>query len=545
MTIPGLGLLGQGRGGLVSAPHALAAEAGAAILRQGGNAIEAGIAVGSTLAVVYPHMNGLGGDAFWLISDGDAHSVRGLAAAGPAGRHYSLELFRKRGLQNIPFRGGLSAMTVPGTVAGWGAAHAFSQKNWHGQQKWANLLESAYIHAACGFPLSPNQSNTLTRFAPVLLEQAGFARQYLPAGIVPQPGTHWSQHTLARTLGILAEQGAEAFYRGALSGQMIKGLRAAGSMLTDADLRAFKVRWVEPLRIPFGKGEAINLPPPTQGVASLMILSLLDRMRLSMDDHLGAELIHHSVEITKRVFQFRDQLITDPLFHQVDCAALLNDGFLDALALQVKPRMAMPCPDIGLAKGDTVWFGVVDAQGRMVSVIQSLYHEFGTGVVAGDTGVLWNNRGCAFTLEAGHVNSLEPGKRPFHTLNPAMYAERGRVQMAYGTMGGDGQPQTQAAIIMRAKYYGLALDEAIASPRWLYGRTWGNASAGLRLESRYSTNVFADLQRWGHQVTWVPNYSDLMGHAGIVAWQDSGLGITTALGAADPRSDGGVATGSV
>nr|WP_226820243.1 gamma-glutamyltransferase [Acidithiobacillus ferrooxidans] len=524
------------RGG-VSAPHALAAEAGAAILRSGGNAIEAGIAVASTLSVVYPHMNGLGGDGFWLISDGDAHTVRGLAAAGPSGRRYSAALFHERGLREIPFRGGLSALTVPGAVGGWGAAFGFSRDRWWGRKSWSDLLESAYCHAATGFPLSPNQSHTLARFGDALRQQPGFAAHYMPGGEIMPTGRLWSQRALAQTLGTLAENGAEAFYQGPLAWQMAKGLKAAGSLLTEADLQAFEPRWVEPVRTAFGVGEAINMPPPTQGVASLMILALLNRVGLNSGDHLGSELIHNTVEITKLAFKYRDQLIADPDFCDVDIASLLNPDFLDDCAREIHPHIAMPLPPIGPAKGDTVWFGVVDGQGRMVSVIQSLYHEFGTGVVAGNTGVLWNNRGCAFSLEPGHVNVLVPGKRPFHTLNPALYAEQGRVQLAYGSMGGDGQPQTQAALLMRVKHYGLSLAESVASPRWLYGRTWGETSAGLRLEQRYSRTIFEDLQRWGHKVSWVPRYSDFMGHAGMVA-RDLEGGFA---GAADPRSDGGVA----
>ena len=530
-------LSASSEGGAVSAPHALAAEAGAIILRSGGNAIEAGIAVASTLSVVYPHMNGLGGDAFWLISDGDAHTVRGLAAAGPAGRYYSAALFRDRGLREIPFRGGLSAMTVPGAVAGWGAAFGFSRDQWQGHKSWSGLLESAYCHAATGFPLSPNQSHTLARLGDTLCHQPGFAAQYTPTGKHLLPGQLFTQRALAQTLGIIAENGAEAFYRGRLAWQMAKGLKAAGSLLTEADLHSFSPRWVEPLRTTFGAGEAINMPPPTQGVASLMILALLHRVGLHSTDHLGAELIHNTVEITKLAFKYRDRMVADPDFSDLDIAALLTPDFLDHCAKGIHRHSAMRPPPIGLAKGDTVWFGVVDGHGRMVSVIQSLYHEFGTGVVAGNTGVLWNNRGCAFSLEPGHINMLEPGKRPFHTLNPALYAEEGRVQLAYGSMGGDGQPQTQAALMMRAKHYGLSLAECVSSPRWLYGRTWGEASAGLRLEQRYSRTIFEDLQRLGHQVSWVPGYSDFMGHAGIVAGDPEG----GFAGAADPRSDGGVA----
>ncbi len=531
-------LFAQASAGIVSAPHFLSAEAGANILRCGGNAIEAAIAVGSTLAVVYPHMNGLGGDAFWLISDGNAETVRGLAAAGPAGQHYSTATFLDAHLHEIPFRGGRSALTVPGAVAGWGAAYEFSRNTWHGSLSWGDLLEAAYLYAARGFPISPNQSTTLARFAPDLREQPGFLQQYLPSGEVPTAGTLWTQHALSETLKTLAKEGADSFYQGELAETMIRGLRAAGSLLTEADMSAFKTDWVEPLRVAFGDGEAINFPAPTQGVASLMILSVLDRLKADLGDHLSADFIHYNVEITKQVFRWRDQVVADPYFHDFDLQQLLQDDFLTDIAALIQPGRVLPTPDIGIGDGDTVWFGVADAAGRTVSVIQSLYHEFGCGVMAGDTGVIWNNRGCAFSLKKEQINGLEPGKRPFHTLNPAMYAENGRVQMAYGSMGGDGQPQTQAAILMRAKHYGLSLEEAVASPRWLYGRTWGERSAGLRLEHRYPKQVYADLQRWGHSLSWVPDYSDVMGHAGIVRLR-SGLGSTFAA-AADPRSDGGV-----
>ena len=353
-----ISLSASSAGGAVSAPHALAADAGAAILRSGGNAIEAGIAVASTLAVVYPHMNGLGGDAFWLISDGDAHTVRGLAAAGPAGRYYSAALFRDRGLREIPFRGGLSAMTVPGAVGGWGAAFEFSRDCWQGRKSWSAVLESAYCHAATGFPLSPNQSHTLTRFGDVLRQQPGFAAQYMPGGEILPTGRLWSQRALAQTLGTLAENGAEAFYHGPLAWQMAKGLKAAGSLLTEADLWAFKPRWVEPLRTAFGVGEAINMPPPTQGVASLMILALLNRVGLNSGDHLGAELIHNTVEITKLAFQYRDQLVADPGFGEVDIAALLNPDFLDDCAREVHPLIAMPLPPRSTRKRRTIQSGV-------------------------------------------------------------------------------------------------------------------------------------------------------------------------------------------
>ncbi|WP_215843406.1 gamma-glutamyltransferase [Acidithiobacillus montserratensis] len=528
----------QATGGIVSAPHFLAAEAGGEVLRRGGNAIEAAIAVGSTLAVVYPHMNGLGGDAFWLISDGNSESAMGLAAAGPAGHKYSAHTFCDAHIQEIPFRGGRSALTVPGIVAGWGTAYDYSRNSWHGSLSWGDLLETAYEHALRGFPISPNQTATLTHYVPVLYKQPGFSHAFMPNGEIPKPDAVWPQKALGRTIKEIAENGPESFYQGYLAEKMIKGLRASGSLLTEKDMSSFRTEWMQPLRVPFGHGEVLNLPAPTQGLASLMILALLDRFKTSFEDHWGADFIHCSVEITKQVFGWRDQVIADPHYHDFDLSALLKASFLDDIAALIEPRHIQPSPALDTGAGDTVWFGVADATGRMVSVIQSLYHEFGCGVVAGDTGVLWNNRGCAFSLTPGHINILEPGKRPFHTLNPAMYAENKRVQLAYGTMGGDGQPQTQAAILMRAKHFGLSLAEAVASPRWLYGRTWGERNAGLRLEHRYPKQVYNDLQSWGHMVAWVPDYSDVMGHAGMVGFANAEK--STFAAATDPRSDGGV-----
>ena len=531
-------LSAQGRQGLVTAPHALAAEAGAQALARGANAIEAAIVVSATLSVVYPHMTGLGGDAFWLVSDGRMSSVRGLLAAGPSGLAYDAKVFHAHGLRNIPFRGALSAMTVPGMLRGWEMAQTFSQTHWDGSLDWSALLAPAHDLAARGFPVSPNQDRTLRQYRHDLEADAEFCAQYLPQGRLPRAGEIFCQPALARTLTRLMDEGPASFYAGELAQEMIAGLRAKGSLLDLQDLEHFRAEWVEPLQLPFADGMLYNLPPPSQGIASLMIAGIMERLGLADVDPLGAELVHGAVEATRRVFPLRDQVVHDPRrapassWHE-----LLQGNYLGLQAEEIRNGLIPLLPAWQPGLGDTTWFAVVDGQGRVASVIQSLYHEFGSGIVAGKSGVLWNNRGCAFTLDPDSPRALLPGMRPFNTLNPALYGRAGRVHMAYGSMGGDGQPQTQAALLFRHLHQGLTPLEAVDAPRWLLGRTWGNPVTALRLESRYNQGVRKRLEQWGHTLQFVPNYSDLMGHAGILRVLQDGSWI----GAADPRSDGGVA----
>ncbi|APZ44185.1 gamma-glutamyltransferase family protein [Acidihalobacter ferrooxydans] len=519
--------------GAVTAPHARAAEAGRDVLRRGGNALEAAVAMASTIAVVYPHMNSLGGDAFWLIADADG-TLRGIDAAGQAGRAYTPALYAAPGC--VPERGGLATVTVGGAVGAWQAAYDFSRAQWGGAMTWHALLAAAQTYAADGCPVSASYARTLDALPQHVRELPGFAATYLPDGCVPAVGEMFRQPALARTLSELQAAGAEGFYRGALAQRLVAGLRAAGSLLDPDDLAAYRPRWVEPLRLPYGRGELANMPPPSQGFASMMIAAVLQRYGLAGFDPMGADYVHAVVEATKAVFAYRDRYLCDPDVALVPLEPLFAKEFLDELAAGIDPLRAA-APGQPPAPGDTVWFGAVDEAGRAVSVIQSIYHEFGSGVVAGDTGVVWNNRGCAFSLDSQHPNVLAPGKRPMHTLNPAMYLEDGRVRLVYGTMGGDGQPQTQAAILTRVLEFGLSPAAAIAAPRWVYGRTWGESSAGLRLEKRFDRAVFDALARRGHAVSWVPRFSDFMGHAGMLRLNRE-AGRLRLEAAADPRSDG-------
>ncbi|HEY8509583.1 MAG TPA: gamma-glutamyltransferase family protein, partial [Steroidobacteraceae bacterium] len=499
--------LARSRYGVVTAPHVLASEAGVAVLAHGGNAIEAAIAIGATLAVVQPHMNGIGGDAFWLICDEDG--IRGLDGAGPAGRAYSPIVYAERSGGKIPTRGPLAANTVAGVVSTWGSAFGYSRAHWNGKFEWDALLEPARQHAASGFPPGAQLREELIAKLPELSQNERFVEQFAPLATMA-PRALFKQPALAESFALLQRDGAESFYRGALARRIVEGLRESGSLLQEGDLAGFNSRWVEPLRVPFLNGEACNLPPPTQGLASLIILALSERLDVASLDPFGADYIHRLVEATKQAFSIRERVVADPDCVPVSLDELLSTAFLDDLAQRVDLHHAS-APHYAARTGDTVWFGAMDQWGHAVSVIQSLYFEFGSGVVAGDTGILWQNRGSSFSLDERHVNALQPGKRPLHTLNPAMYFENGRPCLVYGTMGGDGQPQTQAAVATRVLLFDLPLDEAIASPRWLFGKTWGQDSTTLKLESRFPATVFSELAERGHVVERVAPYSQLMG----------------------------------
>jgi gamma-glutamyltranspeptidase/glutathione hydrolase len=525
----------QSTRGVVTSPHHLATAAGKAVLAAGGNAIEAALAVGSTLSVVYPHMNSLGGDGFWLLCD-KSGNLTGLDGAGPAGKAYDRGFYARQGLSAIPARGPHAANTVAGLVSVWGAAHAFSRTRWDGRLAWQDVLEPACGHAEQGFACSASQGDFLTQ---KWAELGGFrtlADIYAPAGRPTVAGSVFKQPQLAESMRLLQRDGADSFYRGELGRRVAQGLADAGSLLSPADLAAFHCRKVDPISVRYRNGLAVNMPPPTQGLASLLILGQLDHFYLARHSHLSADYVHLVVEATKQAFLLRDRHVADPDHVAAPVAELLAAAATADLADAIDVSRAAPWGR-GVGPADTVWFGVVDAKGRAVSAIQSIYHEYGSGVVAGDTGIIWQNRGASFSLDPRHVNVLKPGKRPFHTLNPAMYLESGRPRLVYGTMGGDGQPQTQAAVATRALDYRLPLPEVLDSPRWLLGRTWGQSSDTLKLEGRFAPEVFDALAKRGHEVERVDDYAQMMGHAGVIRVLDDG----GCEAASDPRSDGAAA----
>ncbi len=514
---------------MVTAPHHLAAGTGLSVLQDGGNAVEAMVAMAATIAVVYPHMNSIGGDGFWLIAEPDGDVV-GIDACGAAAGQADIRFYRDRGFDSIPQRGPLAALTVAGTVAGWQAALEIAARR-GGNVPLSRLLRDAMHHARDGIAVTVGQVVNTRDKLPGLRDAPGFADAFLVDGAVPAEAARLRAPTLSATLERLALAGLDDFYRGDLAAAIARDLQSAGSPLTAADLAGHRAQIVEPLSTTVTAGTLYNTPPPTQGLASLMILALFDR--LGVGEAESFDHIHGLVEATKRAFLVRDGHVTDPAYMARDPREFLDPAYLDAEAARIDRVRALPWPQ-DAAPGDTVWLGAIDGEGCAVSFIQSLYWEFGSGVVLPQTGILWQNRGISFSLDEAATNPLMPGRKPFHTLNPALARlGDGRV-MVYGNMGGEGQPQSQAAVFTRHVPFGQGLQAAIDAPRWLLGRTWGETSTNLKLEDRFPPALVEALRDAGHAVELVEPFSDLMGHAGAVVRHADGL----FEGASDPRSDG-------
>jgi len=523
----------QATQGMVVAPHHLAAQAGLDVLRDGGTAIEAMIAAAAAISVVYPHMNGLGGDGFWLISTPDARPPLAINAVGAAASMADEAFYRAQGLTAVPTRGPLAANNVAGTVSGWQAALQINAA-WGGKLPLGRLLEAAIAYARDGFPATDGQHRFTAAKRGELEEVPGWAAIFLSDGAVPAPGARFKQPALAETLSRLAEAGLDDFYRGALARRIAADLERAGSPLRADDLARQQAIRNEPLSVGLSAGRVYNVTPPSQGLASLLILGIFDRLACAEAE--GFDHLHGLVESTKLAFLLRNAEITDPAYMTLDPRTPLDESWLRAAAARIDRRKAMPWGG-GRAGGDTVWLGAADAAGRVVSFIHSIYWEFGSGLCLPETGIQWQNRGSSFSLDPGAQNYLRPGRLPFHTNNPAMaLLADGRV-MAYGAMGGDGQPQSQAAVFTRYALFGQALQPAIDAPRWVLSRTWGEPRDDLRIEARCDPVVIDALRGAGHDVTPVGDFDAVMGHAGAVVLHPDGL----IEGASDPRCDGSAA----
>ena len=513
------------RGG-ITAPQKTAALAGYDILRYGGTAIEAMVAAAATIAVTYPHMNGIGGDAFWLVKKKNEKPIA-ISGCGYSAGKASVSWYGDRGYtREIPTRGGGAALTVPGAVASWIKALSLVEK----PMPVRDILANAVSYARDGFAVTENQSLCTTSKYTDLCKVDGFAEIFLLDGQPPAPGFKLTQGALKNTLESLGQDGLDSFYRGDLAKVNAKFLSDNESPLRLDDFMKFNAEFVEPIKASTSKGDLYNLPAPTQGISSLMILTLFDKLGISKGDTF--EHIHSLVEITKQVFLKRNLELGDPNYMSSSERDWLGNHILNQLLSKLNPNKALPWPYTP-NKGDTVWMGAVDGDGTVVSFIQSVFWEFGSGLTCPETGIFFQNRGAGFSLRPG-PNQLYPWKRPFHTLNPALALLKDGRRMVYGTMGGDGQPQTQSAIFSRYAYFDYDLQHSISLPRWLLGKTWGDTGTTLKLEARFDPTLIEKLGSVGHNIELIDDYSDLTGHAGAVVLSNNGL----IEGASDPRSDG-------
>ncbi|MEP4889770.1 MAG: gamma-glutamyltransferase [Aliiglaciecola sp.] len=509
-----------------TAPHYAAAQAGQHILDTGGTAIEAMVAAAASIAVVYPHMNGLGGDGFWIISEPGKAPV-GIDASGCAANLATSEFYQD--LSAIPSRGGKAALTMAGAVSGWQKALEISQQ-WQPNKPLNELLSTAIGQAEWGLEVTQSLTDASFKTFDELHDSPPFD-QFLIKGKALKKGKIVKLPKLAKTLSQLAEKGLDDFYRGGIGKNLAADLTAAGSPLREKDFADYQAKIVKPLSIDISAGKLYNLGAPTQGVASLLILALFDKVKhLASGEH---EYPHLLVECTKQAFLIRNQFVTDESRLERPLEDMLDDSIVDALAAKISADKALDWPNKAKL-GDTVWMGACDSSGRMVSYIQSLYWEFGSGVVSDSTGIVWNNRGTSFSLDADSNQYLQPGLKPFHTLNPAFAELNDGRRISYGTMGGEGQPQTQGAIFSRHVFQNMPMDEAIESPRWLLGRTWGDQSHNLKIEADIDNQILESLQAKGHDIAVVPPNNEMMGHAGMIVRKPDGQ----VSAATDPRSDG-------
>ena len=497
--------------------------------------MDAAIATGAALSVLYPHMTSVGGDAFWLIYDARAGRVRYLNGGGRAARSASIDWFRSRGMKEIPLRGFLPAtLTVPGAVASWCKAHEE-----HGRLPLSRDLASAIGYAREGYPVTGRLARWIEMCAGENALNAHALALFVPNGTAPRAGGRLRNSGLARVLERIASDGHEGFYAGDTALAVASFSRAGGGFFDEADFGAQQANWGEPLSATYRGVEIFETPPPTQGFTVLEMLNLVEPYDIGKMDPLGPELAHLLVQAKQIAYHDRDRLLADPEFQPVPAERLISKPYADERRRLIRSDRALPwdlVPSYGTLAGDTVFVGAVDAEGNAAALIQSLYFTFGSGVVAGDTGIVLQNRSAYFSLDPLHPNRLEPGKRPMHTLIASMALRDGRPWQVLGCMGADGQPQIHLQSYVGLVDFGFEIQQALEMPRWLSGRfNIGDSRDLLNIEGRFPQGTVRELERRGHTVNRWPDFCELAGHAhGITIDPTSGM----RLGGADPRSDG-------
>jgi len=513
---------------VVATSQPLAASAGLRMLASGGNAVDAALATAAAIALVEPCSNGLGSDLFAQVWDGDR--LHGINASGTAPQAWTLGYFQDRyGADldaNRPLRG-WDTVTVPGAVAGWAALHRRFAR-----LPFEQVLAPAIEYAERGFAVSPITQHKWQRGADLLSRQPGFSEHFLPRGRAPAVGEHVLIPGAARTLRGIAASGGEDFYRGEIAAAIARFSQATGGSLRESDLAAFRPQWVEPISVAFHGYELHQIPPNGQGIAALLCLGILRHAGLAEYAVDSADWHHVMIEAMKLAFADVYAEVADPAAMRVDCQDLLDDAYLRARADQIDMARARAPGSGAASRGGTVYVSTADEQGMMVSLIQSNYMGFGSGVVVPGWGISLQNRGHAFAMSSGHPNCVAPGKRPFHTIIPGFLSRAGRPQMCFGVMGGNMQPQGQIQTLCRMILAGQQPQAACDAPRWKW-----NQGLDLELEPAIGTDIRAQLARRGHRLVTVDDsYMDF--GSGQFIWR---LGDSLREGyvaASDGRRDG-------
>jgi gamma-glutamyltranspeptidase len=521
----------MGKNGVVASAHPLASQAGVDVLKKGGNAFDAAVATNAVLNVTQHHMCGIGGDVFYLLYNAQEGKVQFLNGSGRSAYNATKEYYTQKGFDKIPLRGPMSVLTVPGCVDAWD-----QMLKRYGTMQFPELLEAAVEYSKNGFPISHQLSQWIGKCAGDLAQYPSWAKIFLPNGEVPEPGDILYQKDLGWTFEQIAKGGRDAFYEGEIAEKTVKFFSENGSPISLKDFKDHKSNWGEPLSSSYRGYTVYETAPNTQGIAALMMLNILDGVDLASMGHNSVDYLHYMVEAKKLAFADRDKYISDPEFTDIPVEYLLSKEYTEKLRAMINPNKALPEPPAGDARGDTTYFAVADKEGNLVSCIQSIYFPFGSGAVAEGTGMCVHNRGAYFSLDENHVNFLQPHKRTMHTLMASLTFKDDRPFMVFGTMGGDGQPQTHVTVISNVIDFGMNIQDAIEVPRWIHGNVCiGEPKIQFNLEGRIDPGTAEELAGMGHDVNILEDWTWDVGHAqGIIIDRKTGA----LFGGADPRGDG-------
>ena len=523
------------RNGVIATSQPLATAAGLRVLQSGGNAIDAAITAAGVLAVVEPTMNGVGGDLFAIVYSAKDKKIHGLNASGRAPAAATVAEFKRRGLNDIPLRGEL-AVSVPGVVDGW---NELLSK--HGTRTLAQALEPAIRYAREGYAVSEIISDQWKSVESLLAKDSFAAATFLTNGKAPAPGDVMKNPALAATLEVIAKEGRDAFYKGSIAKAIADDMQRRKGLLTAKDLADHHADWVEPLSTTYRGYQVLELPPNTQGIAALETLNILEGFDLKSLGHNSAEYLHLLVEAKKIAFADRGAWIGDPsttpakavqqMLSKEYAAERRKEINRDKAAADYKPlsidgRTTPSGGEEPTGRGDTIYMTAADSEGNVISLIQSIYETFGSGIVAGNTGIVLHNRANLFTLDEGHPNTLAPGKRPFHTLVPAMVMKDGLPWVSFGVMGGDMQAQGHVQVLLNLVEFGMNIQDAGEAARFRHSR------AGLALESAFSKDARDGLTSRGHKLITTPGVFG--GFQGILIDPRTRV----LMAGSDPRKDG-------
>ena len=511
--------------GIVATSQTLASQAGAQVLARGGSAVDAAIAADAVLGVVEPMSCGIGGDLFGIYQDAKTGQLTGINSSGYAGRAMTIEALKALGHKSMP-QIGIQSVTVPGCVEGWSKLH---QR--FGKLPWSDLFQPAIYYAEHGYPVTEIIHEAWRLAAQRLSENKAV---YLPRGEAPQVGEVFRDPQYGAALRLIATQGPSAFYKGPIANALLKTSTRLGGKLTAADLAEFQAEWVQPVSTEYHGWRVYELPPNTQGIAALEMLNMFSQFPLRDYEPRGVEELHVQIEAQKLAYADLHRYVADPKFAKVPVDGLVSLGYARERAKRIdleKANCEVP-PGKPLEIGrDTIYMSAVDAEGNIISLIQSLYSSFGSGVVVDEFGFALHNRGALFTMDAEHPNALAPRKRPFHTIIPA-FMQKDNIRIGFGIMGGLNQAQAHAQFVSNIVDHGMNIQMALEAPRFTKLTSGG---CDVSIENRVPVEVRSALKARGHELKVVGDFSDTVG-GGQAVLHDTVSKIN--YGASDPRKDG-------